>query len=61
MQDSNLTCIYQMLNSAPHIVVGAGFHIAVLTTQSCLPSVAFVNKFNLGSSKPQEGYYILVF
>ena len=49
MHDSNHTCIYQLINPAPHIVVGAGFDIARLTIKN-MSSVSL----NLLTNSTQE-------
>ena len=59
MHDSNPTCICQIINPAPHIVVGAGFDIARLTTQTCLPLVCICQQIQLRKLKTPGG--ILVF
>ena len=59
MHDSNPTCICQIINPAPHKVVGAGFYIARMTTKTCLPSVCICRQIHPGKLKTPEG--ILVF
>ena len=55
MHNSNLKCICQIINPAPHEVEGVDLILPDRQSKHVLHNFEFLDKFNLGSSKPQQG------